>query len=156
MEPLQIIFIAIVLCILALGILEGLRRLPWIFWNRLPTDDYDEWDDEESDTSKVVAAPVAGSNNNGAIAQQPIAMPQNGRNALLHDGKVAALARMVVAKKVTQTEGIELVFGVKASGSNATYREIRDALKAELERLDHPQYPPLAEKERRVREWIEE
>ena len=125
---------------------------------RLPTADYDEWDEGESDDAPVVVPPIADSNNNnnGATAANVIAMPQNGRNALLQDGKVAALTRMVVAKKVTQTEGIELVFGVKASGSNATYREIRDALKAELERLEQPSYPPLAEKERRVREWIEE
>jgi len=121
---------------------------------RLPS--YDELDEAESDDGDVVAGPVSPRNNNGATSNNVIATLQNERNALLRDGKVAALARLVATKKVTQTEGIELVFGVKASGSNATYREIRDALKAELERLEQPSYPSLAEKERRVREWIEE
>lgn len=74
-------------------------------------------------------------NNNDNNDTTLIAMLQNERNQVLLTAKAQALATLVHAKKVGQTEGIKLVFGVSPSSSNKTYLAARDTLQAELARL---------------------
>lgn len=66
----------------------------------------------------------------------PIAITATERNALLFAGRADALATLVHAKKVGETEGIKIVFGVGPSSSNKTYQAAREMLKARLERLE--------------------
>jgi hypothetical protein len=73
-------------------------------------------------------------------------------NALLL-GQARALAAMVNAGKIGETEGIKLVFGVSPSSTNARYQAARSALKAELAKLDNP-YPQRTEEQRRAREAL--
>lgn len=91
---------------------------------------------EEQDTaSPVVATPETPVNNNTQNEPQLIAMGNNERNALLFAGKADALAAMVHAGKIGETEGIKLVFGVGPSSTNKTYQAAREMLKARLVRL---------------------
>jgi hypothetical protein len=73
-------------------------------------------------------------------------------NALLR-GQARALAAMVKAGKIGETEGIKLVFGVSPSSTNARYQAARSALKAELDRLTNP-YPQRTEEQKRAREAL--
>lgn len=160
MEPLQIIFIAIVLCILALGILEGLRRLPWLFWDRLPVDDvddYDEWDDKGEGEREVVVPPIAATTTTPATSNNRIAMPQNGSNELLLRAKAESLAAMIHAGKIGQTEGIKLIFGVGPSSTNPRYQAARDATVAALQRLKaDATYAELTPEQAQTRQWLTE
>lgn len=77
-----------------------------------------------------------------ATSNNGIAITAKERNALLLQAKAEALATMVKAQKVGETEGIKLVFGVSPSSTNQRYIDARAALKAELARIDNP-YPTL-------------
>lgn len=88
----------------------------------------DEGDDEEDDF-----APAA---TTATTQQQPIAMPQNDSNALLLHAKAEALAAMVKAGKIGETDGIKTVFGEKPSSTNPRYLAARDALKQALAELE--------------------
>jgi hypothetical protein len=80
-------------------------------------------------------------------ADNGVATPQNDSNALLR-AKAEALAAMVKAGKIGETEGIRIVFGVAPSSSNPRYLAARAALKSELERLSPPKYRALDEQKR--------
>lgn len=90
-------------------------------------------DDEDAEIPVVanVAAPAA-------TPVAGVAMPQNASNALLLQAKAEALAAMVKAGKVGETEGIKIVFGLTASSTNPKYAEARDALKAAQAKLNGP------------------
>ena len=67
-----------------------------------------------------------------------IAVSETERNALLFAGKAEALAAIVHAGKIGETEGIKIVFGVGPSSTNKTYQAAREMLKARLARLQSP------------------
>lgn len=64
--------------------------------------------------------------------QQSVATLQNDSNELLLRAKAEALAALVLAGKVGETEGIKRVYGVAPSSSNPRYLAARDALKAAM------------------------
>ncbi len=64
-------------------------------------------------------------------------------NALLLHARADALAALVLAGKVGETEGIKLVFGASPSSSNRTYLDARAALKAAIAKRQRPTYAPL-------------
>lgn len=64
--------------------------------------------------------------------QQPIPIVQNDSNALLQ-AKAEALAALILAKKVTQTEGIRIVFGLTPSSSSRRYQEAVAAVKTAID-----------------------
>lgn len=68
-------------------------------------------------------------------------------------GQARALAAMVKANKIGETEGIKIVFGVSPSSTNPRYQAARAALKAELERLNDP-YPYMTPEQKRAREAL--
>lgn len=82
-----------------------------------------------------------------------IATPATVSNELLLQAKAEALAAMVKAGKIGETEGIKLVFGVAPSSSNPRYQAARAALKTELERLTNP-YPNMTPEQKRAREVL--
>jgi len=86
---------------------------------------------------QLTVGDTAPENNNRNNDDNLIAMLQNERNQLLLVAKAQALAALVHAKKIGQTEGIKLVFGVSPSSSNKVYLAARDALQAELSRLEN-------------------
>ncbi len=75
-----------------------------------------------------------------AITQTSDAAPSN---ALLLQARADALAALVVAKKVGETEGLKLVFGVAPSSSSRTYQDARAALKAALAKRQRASYAPI-------------
>lgn len=76
---------------------------------------------------------------------QPIAIEDNERNALLFAGKADALAALVQAGKVGETEGIKIVYGVGPSSTNKTYLTAREMLKARLARMQPEKYKLTSE-----------
>jgi len=66
--------------------------------------------------------------------QQSIAIEQNDRNALLLQAKAEALAALVEAGAITETKGLQIVFGVRPSSTNPRYLAAREALHVELDR----------------------
>lgn len=79
----------------------------------------------------------------------PIATPQNGNNDAI---VVAALARLVASGELTQTAAIKTGLGVAPSSTSIRYAEVRNALRAEVERLkgaDRPEFRLTEEQ----REW---
>ncbi len=100
---------------------------------RIMSSDNESDADEKSNQESIIspATTTLQNNNNG------IATPTTDSNELLLQAKAQALAAMVKAKKIGETDGIKLVFGVAASSSNPRYIAARAALKAELERLDN-------------------
>lgn len=85
--------------------------------------------------------------NNGIV------MDTTEYNALLFAAKADALAAMVHAGKVGETEGIKIVFGVGPSSTNKTYQTAREMLKARLARLAPEKFPLTAEQQA-VREGL--
>jgi hypothetical protein len=89
-----------------------------------------------------------------------IAITQEERNSLLAQGQVLALAALIQASrkkpfkdgKIRETEGITIVFKLQPSGTSKAYRDIRDALTAELEHLDPPKYRTTPEQDALRRE----
>lgn len=103
-------------------------------------------DDDQSlesneDRSFPPATTTLQNSNNG------IAMPATDNNALLLQAKAEALATMVKAGKIGETEGIKLIFGVAPSSSNPRYITARAALKEELAKLDPPKFRMTPEQE---------
>jgi hypothetical protein len=94
------------------------------------------WDEETDDeiTDVLPATTISQNNNNGVAITQP------DRNALLLFAKAEALAALVKAGKVGETEGIKLVFGVNPSSSNPRYTAARAALKDALIKLEPPKF----------------
>lgn len=86
-------------------------------------------------------------NNNAAMPAQPVAIDNNERNALLLAGRADALAALVHAGKVGETEGIKIVFGASPSSTNKTYQTARELLKARLARLAPEKYKLTPEQE---------
>jgi hypothetical protein len=98
---------------------------------------------------------VSSNATRAATPRNTIAMLQNDRNELLLHAKAEALAAIVAAGKVSQTDGIKLVFGVGPSGSNPRYREARQALHIALERLQPgAHYPELTPEQIQTREEL--
>lgn len=62
-------------------------------------------------------------------------------NALLLRNEATALAKLVKAGIVGETKGLQIVFDVKPSSTSPRYLAAREALKAELARLDPPARP---------------
>jgi hypothetical protein len=104
--------------------------------------------DEAPEREEPVAPPVA---TTATIDPQPIAMTTTDRNTLLLYAKAEALAAMVRAGKVGETEGIKIVYGLSPSGSNPRYTEARSALKAALGALER-RYPTTPDEERAIQE----
>lgn len=96
----------------------------------------DEEEDETADNSIATTTPQNSNNR--------VATPQNASNDLLLQAKAEALAAMVKAGKIGETDGIKMVFGVSPSSSNPRYQAARAALKAELAKLErfHPARTP--------------
>jgi len=67
-------------------------------------------------------------------------------NALLQ-GQARALAAMVKAGKIGETDGIKMVFGVSASSTNPRYQAARAALKEELAKLEPAKFRRSPEQE---------
>ena len=93
------------------------------------------------DNSTATTTPAT--SNNG------VATPQLDSNALLRVQAVA-LAKMISAGKVGETEGIRIVFGCAPSSSNPKYIAARAVLKAELAKLNGPEYRPLDDKKQAI------
>lgn len=85
------------------------------------------------------AAGVSPRNETPETAETRVATGEIERNTLLR-AKAEALAALVAAGKVGETDGLRLVFGV-SPGSSAAYREAQAALKAALAAI--PQFPEL-------------
>lgn len=79
----------------------------------------------------------------------PIADAQDDSNDLL---LAKGLAKMIKAGKVGQTDGIQIMFGVKPSSTNKRYQTIRDAVQFELKALDNPYPNRTPEQEQRRKE----
>ncbi len=93
----------------------------------------DEWDDDDQDV-----ADDAQQNNNATTMD---CNDESDNNALLFRGQAIALAKMVKAGTVGETKGLHDVFDVKPSSTSPRYLAAREALKAELARLDPPARP---------------
>lgn len=83
----------------------------------------------ESEDERGVVGAVAPLAKNGANV---IATPQNDNNDAV---VIAALARLVAAGKVGQTDAIKVGLGVAPSSTSVRYAEVRNAMRAEVERL---------------------
>ena len=86
-----------------------------------------EWDEDDIADSVATTA---------TLQQQQIATPQNDSNALLLQAKAEALAALVKDGLVGETKGLQSVFKVRPSSTNPRYLAARDALKAELAKLE--------------------
>ncbi len=97
----------------------------------------DDWEDDDR--------PVAGvlqQNNNATTTD---CKEESGNNALLLQHQAATLAKLIKAGVVGETKGLQIVFNVKPSSTSRAYQEARDALKAELEKLEPPiRHTPIA------------
>lgn len=82
-----------------------------------------------------------------AISNNGVAMPATDSNDLLL-GQARALAAMVKAGKIGETEGIKLIFGVSPSSTNPRYIAARAALKEELAKLEPPKFRMTPEQEK--------
>jgi len=75
-------------------------------------------------------------------------LPEEAREIIRYQAKVEALAALLTAGKVPQTEGIELVFNCKRSGrADSPYGKARAAVVAQLG-ADKPEYRTLDEAHR--------
>lgn len=84
------------------------------------------------DTPKTQHCATPETRNNG------VAMGETERNLLLRQGQAKALAALIEAGKVSETEGLRIVYGV-APGSSIAYRDVRALLKE----AQAPEYPML-------------
>jgi energy-coupling factor transporter transmembrane protein EcfT len=109
----------------------------------ITSTDVVEYDEPQSNDEPAFSpATTKQQNSNNGIA-----MPATERNALLLQAKAEALAAMVKAQKIGETDGIKLVFGVSPSSSNLRYIAARAALKEELAKLDPPKFRMTPEQE---------
>lgn len=93
----------------------------------------------------VVASPLRPGSATPETERNGIAIDNNERNALLFAGRAEALAAMVHAGKVGETEGIKIVYGCAPSSTGKTYLAARELLKARLARLAPEKYRELDE-----------
>lgn len=100
--------------------------------NHLEADDDDMSSDDDGETPDYRRASVAATT--ATTQQQPIATPTTDSNALLLQAKAEALAALVEEGIVTETKGLQIVFGVRPSSTNPRYIAARAALHAELEK----------------------
>lgn len=108
-----------------------------------PMSSDDGWDDDD----QPVAGALQQSNNATTIGWNE----EPGSNGLLLETQAATLAKLVKAGIVGETKGLQIVFGVKPSSTSKGYQEARDALKAELMKLDPPpQTTPIAGRQTRA------
>lgn len=108
------------------------------------SSDPDEYGDTQSnEMARESPATTTPQNSNNGVAT-----PATSNNALLLQAKAEALAAMVKAQKIGETDGIKIVFGVSPSSSNPRYIAIRAALKEELAKLDPPKFRMSPEQER--------
>lgn len=128
------ILIGIVLFILMLGWREiadwlrvGVNR--FVIVRRIDMSSAGAWEDDENDVVDVTATTAT-------TQQQWIATPQNDSNAVLLQRDAATLAKLVKAGAIGETKGLQIVFGVRPSSTNPRYLAARDALKAELAKLE--------------------
>ena len=99
-------------------------------------------DDERAELLGESLATTTPQNDNNGIA-----ITATEHNALLFAAKADALAALVHAGKVGETEGIKLVFGVGPSSSSKTYQAARELLKARLARLQPERFKLTPEQE---------
>ena len=161
MDAQQVVIIAVFLCVLGIGALELFSRV--FYWLadrygwRVGPADYVEDDEPEEEIAPVVAAPIAATTTTPATSNNGIATPQNASNELLLKAKAEALATMIHTGKVTQTEGIKLIFGVSPSSTNPRYQAARDATVAALQRLKaDATYAELTPEQEAARQWLTE
>lgn len=103
----------------------------------------DEWDEDDPAVADMLQQ------NNNATTTDWNAEPNN--NVLLLETRAATLAKLVKAGIVGETKGLQIVFDVKPSSTSTKYQEARDALKAELMKLDPPpQTTPIAGRQTRA------
>ena len=100
-------------------------------------------DDDEDDAVVPPVAPLANDLANG------IAMPQNGNNDAV---VIAALARLVAAGKLGQTDAIKLGIGITPSSTSVRYQAIRNDLRVEVERLKGAEKPQFRTTDEQV-QW---
>lgn len=104
-------------------------------------------DEPEDADDRAVAGTLR--RNNNATTMDCNAEIDNNDSLLLHDA--AIVARLVKAGVVGETKGLQIVLGVKPSSTSTKYQEARDALKAELAKLDPPaQITPIAGRQTRA------
>lgn len=115
------------------------RYYPHGFMSRTDVSVMDESGAEVDDES-LTTTTLQNDNNS-------IAITTTEHNALLFAAKADALAALVHAGKVGETEGIKLVFGVGPSSSNKTYQAARELLKARLARLQPEKFKLTPEQE---------
>lgn len=125
------VFVAVVFLVQAL---PNIAQFAHAVVNRYFTIRYDmssagEWGDDEPDVAGVAATTAT-------TQQQSIAMQQSDSNALLLHAKAEALAQLVKAGAIGETKGLQIVFSVRPSSTNPRYLAARDALKAEMARLE--------------------
>jgi hypothetical protein len=98
-----------------------------------------------------MTAPDSDSVEVGATVQHAIAMRQNAGNDSLLVARMDALAALVIAGKIGETEGIKLIEGVSPSSKNKQYLAARDALHAAMRRRQPAKYPPLSTEQKQFR-----
>ncbi len=131
----------------------------WHVWIAMPPRAQDRWtrytdkyvmSRAETMTQADRAGSAAGATT-GATVQQPIAIAQNESNESLLVARMDALAALVIAGKIGETEGIKLIEGVSPSSKNKHYLAARDALHAAMRRRQPAKYPPLNNKQKAFR-----
>jgi hypothetical protein len=133
--------------------LAGAPDLNWVWIAVLPglsvhMSNKTKVEDEQNNNQE---APILPATTTTATSNNGIAITQNDSNGLLLTAKAEALAALVKAGKVGETEGIKLVFGVSPSSSNPRYQAARAALKAELAKNN---YPPLRPEQQALRQHL--
>lgn len=95
---------------------------------RAAAPDYDNSGPDEDDDPAI----VAGVADSATISLQPIAITQNGNNDAI---VIAALAPLVAAGKLTQTDAIKGGLGIAPSSTSVRYQEARNLLRLEVDRI---------------------
>jgi hypothetical protein len=127
------------LVLLGLSILSG-KISAWWAARHTPMSSYQP-------TVQRLGYPDPPQTTTATMEPQGIAIDDNERNALLFAGKSDALAAMVHAGKIGETEGIKIVYGVGPSSTNKTYQAAREMLKARLARLQPEKFRLSPEQE---------
>lgn len=114
-------------------------RVEWpVIMSRVADEDADAESNEEPAFSPATTTPQP--------ATTALQSGATDSNALLL-GQARALAAMVKAGKIGETEGIKLVFGVAPSSTNPRYQAARAALKEELAKLEPAKFHRTPEQE---------
>lgn len=123
----EFVMLFVTCCILAIGLVATL-------WGK-----YQDWrygDMSSPDVDDTAESAVAAAPQQPANAATIDCNAELFSNPLLLQTTAANLAKMVRAGKIGETEGIKLLFGVRPSSTNPRYLAARDALKAELAKLE--------------------